>query len=158
MTCNCLMCIAEGENSPHRRREKDQTIGPKMNTSVLVKRPVAFRIPRVVDDKMSDTEWRYFTDEETAYKESEALGVDYQALFVRDGTAIVMDRSEIEAATVEACAKVLDVMAEEQDATNKKYPDHAKAYATWVDRVIHFRWAADNIRKLALPYLKGSRA
>ena len=120
-----------------------------MSTSVFVKRPVAFRIPRVVDDKISATEWRYFTDEEAAYKESEALGMDYQALFVRDGTAIILDRKEVEAATVEACAKVLEVMAEEQDATNKKYPYHAKAYATWVDRVLHFRWAADNIRKLA---------
>ncbi len=67
--------------------------------TVLVKRPVAFRIPRVVDDKLSETEWRYFTDEEAAYKEAEALGIDYQALFVRDGTAIVLDeRDALEAA------------------------------------------------------------
>jgi hypothetical protein len=62
--------------------------------TVLVKRPVAFRIPRVVDDKLSETEWRYFTDEEAAYKEAEALGIDYQALFVRDGTVIVLDERE----------------------------------------------------------------
>lgn len=119
-----------------------------MSIPVFVKRPVAFRIPRMIDDKLSATEWRYFTDEEAAYKEAEALGIDYQALFVRDGTAIIQDSEFVEAATVERCAKILEVMAEELDAT--KYPDHAKAYATWVDRVLHFRWAADNIRKLAL--------
>jgi len=128
-----------------------------MNTPVFVKRPVAFRIPRVIDDKMSSTEWRYFTDEEAAYKEAEALGIDYQALFVRDGTAIIQESEFVEAATVERCAKILEVMAEEQDATNKKYPDHAKAYATWVDRVLHFRWAADNIRKLALADMTKNR-
>jgi hypothetical protein len=121
-----------------------------MSIPVFVKRPVAFRIPRVVDDKISTTEWRYFTDEEAAFKEAESLGVDYQALFVRDGTAIIQDSEFVEATTIERCAKILDVMAEEQDATNKKYPDHAKAYATWVDRVLHFRWAAANIRKLAI--------
>jgi hypothetical protein len=121
-----------------------------MSIPVFVKRPVAFRIPRMIDDKLSATEWRYFTDEEAAYKEAEALGIDYQALFVRDGTAIIQDSEFVEAATVERCAKILEVMAEELDATNKKYPDHAKAYATCVDRVLHFRWAADNIRKLAL--------
>jgi hypothetical protein len=36
--------------------------------TVLVKRPVAFRIPRVVNDNLSTTEFRYFTDE------AEALG------------------------------------------------------------------------------------
>lgn len=60
----------------------------------LVKRPVAFRVPRA--DSAADgtttstTEWRLFSDERMAHEESEALGgVGYQALHVRDGTAIV---------------------------------------------------------------------
>lgn len=124
--------------------------------SVFVKRPVAFRIQRVVDDKLSETEWRYFTDEEAAYKESEALGIDYQALFVRDGTEIVQTREKVAAEVVEKCARVAEVMAEEQEATNQRYPDHAKAYPNWVDRVYHFRNVAQNIRCLALSYALSS--
>lgn len=121
-----------------------------MTQPILVKRPVAFRIPRVVDDKLSATDWRYFTDEEAAYKEAEALGIDYQALFVRDGTAITQTRDQVAAEVVEQCARIAELMAEEQDATNQKYPDHAKAYPNWVDRVYHFRNVAQNIRCLAV--------
>jgi hypothetical protein len=123
-------------------------------TSVLVKRPVAYRIPRLdaatAGTTIYSSEWRYFADEEQAYKEAEQLGVDYQALFVRDGTAIVLERDEVEAQAIERCAKLLEMMAEEQDATNQKYPDHAKAYATWVDRVYHYRASAQSIRALLL--------
>ncbi len=67
---------------------------------ILVKRPVAFRIPRADADSagttLSETDWRYFSDEEAAYKAAEALGADYQALFVRDGSAIVAEWSPIE--------------------------------------------------------------
>lgn len=61
-------------------------------TSVLCKRPTAFRIPRADPETggttLSKTEWRYFDDEEAAYKEAEALGTDYQCLYVRDGTVV----------------------------------------------------------------------
>jgi len=56
---------------------------PKKSTP---KRPVAFRVPRVIDDKLSDTEFRLFADEAEARTEAEALGCDYQGLYVRDGT------------------------------------------------------------------------
>lgn len=64
-------------------------------TSILAKRPVAFRIPRTdparAGETLSTTEWRYFTDEKQAHDEAEQLGTGYQALFVRDGTAIVAE-------------------------------------------------------------------
>lgn len=60
-------------------------------TSILCKRPVAFRVPRMVDDTLSDTEWQLFGDEKAAYDEAEAKGCDYQALFAREGTAIVAE-------------------------------------------------------------------
>jgi len=65
-----------------------------MDKPVLVKRPVAYRIPRVDGDRLSTTEWRYFNSEYLAQEEAEALGVDYQALYVRDGEAITMSRAE----------------------------------------------------------------
>lgn len=117
-----------------------------MNAPVLVKRPVAFRIPRVVDDKLSTTEWRYVTDEEVAYTEAEALGIDYQALYVRDGTMIVQDRDEVAGAVVELCAKHIEALADKQEETNAKYPDHAKSYPSWVDRIQMYRLLASEIR------------
>lgn len=69
-----------------------------MTASVLLKRPVAFRIPRMdsatAGQTISPTEWRYFDDEAQVYAEAEALGIDYQALFVRDGTVITVDERE----------------------------------------------------------------
>lgn len=62
--------------------------------NVLIKRPVAFRIPRVVNDNLSTTEFRYFTDEAEAHAEALTLDCEYQALFVRDGTAIVLSEEE----------------------------------------------------------------
>jgi hypothetical protein len=69
----------------------------------FIKRPVAFRVPRA--DSAADgtttstTEWRLFSDERMAHEESEAIGgVGYQALFVRDGTAIVGEWQPIETA------------------------------------------------------------
>ncbi len=51
-------------------------------------------------------------------------------------------------ATIEACAKVADGLAAKQRATNEKYPDHAKAYATWQNAVFVFEEAAAAIRAL----------
>jgi hypothetical protein len=76
-------------------------------TSILAKRPVAFRVPRIVDDKLSDTKWQLFTDEEAAHAEAEAKGCDYQALFVRDGTALVAEWEPIETAPKEKDAMFL---------------------------------------------------
>lgn len=68
----------------------------------LVKRPVAFRVPRTdpatAGQTLSSTEWRLFNDEEAAYTEASQLGTDYQALFVRDGTAIVAEWEPITSA------------------------------------------------------------
>lgn len=69
--------------------------------TVLVKRPVAFRIPRVVNDNLSATEFRYFTDEAECHAEALALDCEYQALFVRDGTAIVLSEEEALEAAVD---------------------------------------------------------
>lgn len=67
----------------------------------LVKRPVAFRVPRIIDDKLSDSEWQLFGDEGAANAEAEAKGCDYHALFVRDGTAIVAEWELIGSAPTE---------------------------------------------------------
>lgn len=64
----------------------------------LVKRPVAFRVPRIADDKLSETEWRLFSDEEAARQDAENKGTDYQGLYVRDGSAIVSEWEPIETA------------------------------------------------------------
>lgn len=123
-------------------------------TAVFVKRPVAFRVPRSdparAGEVLSATEWQLFASEDEAAAASDAKGCDYQGLYVRDGTVITLDRDQVAAEVIEQCAKLLDVMADEQDATNNKYPDHAKAYASWVDRVYHFRRSAEAIRALAL--------
>lgn len=55
-----------------------------------VKRPVAFRVPRL-DTKtggatISKTEWRLFSIENAAREAAEAIGCDYQELYVRDGS------------------------------------------------------------------------
>jgi len=52
-------------------------------TSEWQKRPVAFRVPRVVDGVLSATEWQLFSDEEAARAEAEAKGCDYQGLYAR---------------------------------------------------------------------------
>lgn len=62
--------------------------------NVLVKRPVAFRLPRVDGDRLSTMEWRYFNNEAEAAAEAEQLGIDYQALYVRNGEAITMSQAE----------------------------------------------------------------
>ena len=61
----------------------------------LVKRPVAFRVPRVVDDKLSSTEWRLFSNENEAREAAYQIGAEYQALYNRDGTPLrIQEASE----------------------------------------------------------------
>lgn len=66
----------------------------------LVKRPVAFRVQRANNNGvgLSTTEWRLFEDEKAAYDAAEQTGAVMQALFVRDGTAIVAEWEPIETA------------------------------------------------------------
>lgn len=47
-----------------------------------VARPVAFRVPRVIDDKISETEFRLFDDEEEARRAACCIGADYDGLFL----------------------------------------------------------------------------
>ena len=123
-------------------------------TAVFMKRPVAFRVPRSdparAGEVLSATEWQLFTSEDEASATADAKGCDYQGLYVRDGTAITLDRDQVAADVIEQCAKLLDATADEQEATNKKYPDHAKAYASWVDRIYVLRRSAEAIRALSL--------
>lgn len=117
-----------------------------MTIPVLVKRPVAFRIPRVINDNLSTTEFRYFTDEAEARKEALALDCECQGLYVRDGTVTVQDGAEVEQATIERCARHIEALADRQEETNAKYPDHAKSYPSWVDRITMYRLLASDIR------------
>lgn len=52
------------------------------------KRPVAFRVPRMVGDKLSSTKWQLFNDEGDARAEAEAKGCEYQGLYARDGEVV----------------------------------------------------------------------
>lgn len=69
-------------------------------TPILIKRPVAFRVQRMADygTTLSKTEWRYFADEAEANREADTVGADCQALYIRDGTAIVAEWEPIETA------------------------------------------------------------
>lgn len=51
----------------------------------LVKRPVAFRVKAP-----ADTGWQhlYYRDEQNAAEAAEQIGVDYEGLYVRDGTPL----------------------------------------------------------------------
>lgn len=57
---------------------------------------------------------------------------------------------EIRNGIIEECAKVAEGMAADQERTNAKYPDHAKAYPTWRNAVHCYRDVARQIRKLTL--------
>jgi hypothetical protein len=77
--------------------------------SVLVKRPAAFRIRRADADTagatLSETDWRYFSNEDDAYKASDALGTEYQCLYTRDGTAVSADLEDVRAAILDTLKK-----------------------------------------------------
>lgn len=49
---------------------------------VPVARPVAFRVPRVVDDKISKTEFRLFDDEDEARQAACDIAADYDGLYL----------------------------------------------------------------------------
>lgn len=50
---------------------------------------------------------------------------------------------------IEQCAVVADGMAAAQLATNEKYPDHARSYATWRSAVFCYQDVAKQIRALS---------
>lgn len=62
------------------------------------------------------------------------------------GVALLAIRNEI----IEQCAKVAEGMAEDQERTNAKYPEHAKAYPKWRNAVYCYQDVARQIRKLTL--------
>lgn len=72
-----------------------------MNTPILIKRPVAFRVPRIVNDNLSTTEFRLFADESEARAEALALDCEYQGLYVRDGSVITMTEEEVLEAAID---------------------------------------------------------
>lgn len=47
-----------------------------------LKRPVAFRVPRIVDDVASVTQFRLFTDEQEAQAAADELNLDYDGLYL----------------------------------------------------------------------------
>lgn len=49
---------------------------------VGMKRPVAFRVPRVVDDEASKTEFRLFSDEADARQAAHEINQDYEGLYL----------------------------------------------------------------------------
>src|SRR5258708_6364063 len=55
----------------------------------FIKRAVAFRVPRVIDDKVSATEWRLFNDDDQARTAAYEISTEYQGLYVRDGTPLI---------------------------------------------------------------------
>jgi hypothetical protein len=67
--------------------------------NVLVKRPVAFRVPRLFGDQVSH--WFVTTSEDEARAMADTNGVEYEGLYVRDGTAIVLSEEEALEAAVD---------------------------------------------------------
>lgn len=65
--------------------------------SVLAKRPVAFRVPLMENGEVA--QWLLFESEERANEVAEISGVDYQGLYVRDGSTVTLtEREAVEAA------------------------------------------------------------
>lgn len=63
------------------------TFPKKSDSSEWQRRPVAFRVPRIVDDVLSTTEWQLFNDEEAAREDANAKGCDYQGLYLAHTSA-----------------------------------------------------------------------
>lgn len=86
------------------RREIDRLRAMHKTKSILIKHPVAFRIRRAdaetAGSNLSNTDWRYFTNEKDAIDESDALGTEYHGLYVRDGSAIVTEFDSLKDAIV----------------------------------------------------------
>jgi hypothetical protein len=86
------------------------------------RRPVAFRVPRAdpsTAGEMFGVEWRLFQDEGAAREEADALGVEYQGLYVRDGSGIepckLRTLSDTESAEVQELSQRLAERTTERD-------------------------------------------
>ncbi|MCK1322101.1 hypothetical protein IVA94_14615 [Bradyrhizobium sp. 156] len=102
----------------------------KMPTS----RPVAFRVPRVVDDKLSKTEFRLFDDEDEARRAACDIGADYDGLF------LVADRR---AAFFAQPDPRLSAVTEGADLLGEMKHGHAEPVANR-----HYAWAVAEITQL----------
>jgi hypothetical protein len=81
----------DDESAALRQTIKDALGGLKELADILdvaqaekvpVARPVAFRVPRVVDDRISKTEFRLFDDEDEARRAACDIGADYDGLYL----------------------------------------------------------------------------
>lgn len=81
----------------------------------------------------SRLEWQEAAEKmERSRKDWEHFSNQWEARALAAETALVEER--------EACAQMVDDMAAKQQATNEKYPDHAKAYNNW--RLVIFTYQA----------------
>lgn len=108
-------------------------------------------IARVIADLAEELQ-RYRSEDNTSYREFYALGADHsQALRREEEKGYARGMKDARAEAVEECAKIADAMADNQQATNDKYPEHAKAYDNWRYTVDHYRAVAAAIRASAVP-------
>jgi hypothetical protein len=61
---------------------EQQSSADSAEEKMPVARPVAFRVPRVVNDRLSKTEFRLFDDEDEARRAACDIGADYDGLFL----------------------------------------------------------------------------
>lgn len=59
-----------------------------------------------------------------------------------------VNASEFWDAAVESCMAEIEMMAIEQEQSNRRSPNHAADYDSWRDRVGFYRQAKDRIAKL----------
>jgi hypothetical protein len=119
------------------------------NVPVFLKRPVAFRVKRALPDPGGMDEWRLFSNEAAAHDEADQIDGDYQALYVRDGTAITAEYDDVFARGIAHCIALIEQMEADQRSTNEKYPDHARAYPSWVDRIFTYQSVSNRLRAAA---------
>lgn len=90
---------------------------------------------------------RYRREDSDASRQFYALGADHaRALQTEEEKGYARGLADGRAETREDCAKVADAMANDQQATNEKHPEHAAAYETWRAAVLHYRNVAAGIR------------
>lgn len=90
---------------------------------------------------------RYRREDSDAARQFYAIGAEHSRALRREeekGYARGLTDGRVEMR--EECAKIADAMADDQQATNEEFPDHAKAYETWRTAVTHYRSVADCIR------------
>ncbi|MDN3278806.1 hypothetical protein QWJ07_31405 [Frankia sp. RB7] len=103
-------------------------------------------IARVIAD-LSEELQRYRSEDNESFREFYRLGADHVVALRNEeqkgyDRGLADGRKEVR----EDCAKIADAMADDQQATNEKYPDHARAYPSWRSAIQHYRSVADRIR------------